>query len=155
MQIKVGSLNYSGINISPFEYYDGSAEKTHLNHLFVEKLSAGSKQLFAESPQLAKIDKSFQKGRYTLLYRSDVGVVRGQLLNKKEFSVLWDLAYDSVYSGDKLEDQSFNLMDLEELQKLKVFDTVLYEVFLESVFGEINWELIKEYDSCRYLNALK
>ena len=97
MQIKVGSLNFSGINISPFEYYDGSQEKTHLNHLFIKKLSAEYKQLFAESPKLAKIDKSFQKDRYTLLYRSDVGVVRGKLINKKEFSVLWDLAYDSVY----------------------------------------------------------
>jgi hypothetical protein len=50
---------------------------------------------------MAKIDKNFQKSRYSILYRSDVGVARGKLLNREQFEAVWDLTYDDNYPTDE------------------------------------------------------
>jgi hypothetical protein len=34
--LNVATLNFSGINTSPFEYHDGTEEKTELNRVFKE-----------------------------------------------------------------------------------------------------------------------
>ena len=68
MEIKVASLNFSGINVSPFEYHDGSQEKLHLNHLFRHLLQRDFKDIPGDTATIARLDKSFQKGRYSLLY---------------------------------------------------------------------------------------
>jgi hypothetical protein len=36
----------------------------------------------------------FSQQRYSILYRSDCGYVRGRLLNKDQFDVVWDLTFD-------------------------------------------------------------
>ena len=34
VSIKVATLNFTGINNSPFEYHDGSSEKSQINSIF-------------------------------------------------------------------------------------------------------------------------
>ena len=88
---------------------------------------------------MAKIDKGFQRDRYTLLYRTDVGVVRGRLLDKEQFEAVWDLAYDSFHPTIEFSSKANDTKKTDEIDNLKLFDRLLYEIFLESVFGEIDW----------------
>lgn len=82
--IKVATLNFTGINNSPFEYHDGSKDKIHLDQIMGD--------LLREQPEfndlefvwnIGKIDTMLQKGRYSPAYRSDVGVVKGKLVDKQ------------------------------------------------------------------------
>lgn len=90
----MATLNFSGINVSPFEYHDGSPEKTILDKTFknlLDKYTEDNPKAFAN---LAKLDKVFQKERYTILYRTDCGCVRGRLLTKEQFEIVWDRTFD-------------------------------------------------------------
>ena len=82
MFIKVASLNFSGINVSPFEYHDGSQEKTLINTCFKRLLDSSQLQSLEEGANIAKMDLLFQKNRFTVLYKSNVGVLRGKLVSK-------------------------------------------------------------------------
>lgn len=91
--IKVATLNFSGINNSPYEYHDGSDTKKKLDEIFQRLLE--QEQYFAKdfSWNHGKVDMVFQKERYAPAYRAGVGVVRGKLLTLAEFSVIWDYVY--------------------------------------------------------------
>lgn len=91
VQIKVATLNFTGINNSPFEYHDGSSEKSNIDTIF--------NQLLQQHPEfkgedfawgVGKIDTVLQKERYSVAYRSDAGTIRGKLVNREEFNFLWD-----------------------------------------------------------------
>lgn len=82
MRINIASLNFSGTNISPFEYHDGSQEKVHINSLFKKLLDNFHSKNSLHQKNMAKIDLMFQKSRYTLLYRTNVGLLRGKLVSK-------------------------------------------------------------------------
>lgn len=93
MLIKVASLNFSGINISPFEYHDGSQEKMHINSCFKRLLDNYHSENSSHYGNIAKLDLMFQKSRYTLLYRNNVGILRGKLVSREQFETIWDLIF--------------------------------------------------------------
>ena len=76
---------------------------------------------------LAKLDKNFQKDRYTILYGKECGVVRGKLLNRSQFDILWDRSFD-VWRGDSEVDE-------EAADKLRMFDWMVYQAFLRFLYG--------------------
>ena len=79
--LKAATLNFGGVNISPFEYHDGSQEKSHLDEQFTQIFEECKEQKWS----IAKLDKVFQRGRYSLLYHHGCGVVRGRLINRGQF----------------------------------------------------------------------
>lgn len=124
-ELRTASLNFSGVNTSPFEYHDGSEEKNHLNQTFRELLD----QYKLEHPNIhwsiAKIDKIFNRERYSVLYRVDCGYVRGRLLNKEQFNAVWDRTFD-------LNQGIVGHMDLNDelVDQLRSFDWMAYRAFL-------------------------
>ena len=75
-----------------------------------------------------------------------MGVARGKLLTKDQFDIVWDVSFDAS--------PHVSVADQATVDRLKLFDRVLYEAFLLAVFGEVDWSRIKEYDSQRYLTEL-
>jgi hypothetical protein len=51
-----------------------------------------------------------------------------------------------LYQENERNVKCKNITD-SEVEKLKMFDRMVYEAFLEYVYGKINWEKIKEYDA--------
>ena len=129
-QLRVASLNFSGINVSPFEYHDGSQEKDILDKAFKAFLDCFNQDNPNTDWNIAKIDKIFQKERYSILYQSDCGCVRNRLLSKEEFELVWDRTYElnqGIVSHLNLSDEKIN--------KLRSFDYMLYQAYLYSLFG--------------------
>lgn len=59
--IRVATLNFSAVNISPFEYHDGSKEKEAVNECFKKLLDTYNKENPDSKWNIAKIDRIFQK----------------------------------------------------------------------------------------------
>lgn len=57
--IKVATLNFSGINTSPFEYHDGTDEYDQLNRLFLQNLQKERPEI--TNWAIGKIDKEVQE----------------------------------------------------------------------------------------------
>ena len=147
MQLRVASLNFSGINISPFEYHDGSQEKTTINACFKKLLDVYEAQNPQAYGNIANVDKSFQRDRYTILYRTDVGVLRNKLLSKEQFGTVWDFVYEDKFGSASHDNQT--------IEMLKMFDKMMYEAFVETVFGPVDWSNIRDYDCKVYLEELR
>lgn len=132
-QLKIATLNFSGINTSPFEYHNGSKEKSHLNSIFQRLLDEYNDGHPGVKWDIGKLDKIFNKERYSVLYRPDCGFVRKRLVTQSEFEAIWDRTFD--------ENQGIvghmNLKD-ELIDKLRVFDWMVYKAFVISIFGEID-----------------
>ena len=81
----VGTLNFSGICFSPFEYHDCSVEKDFMSSKFQDIMA----QYIKDDKfvwDVGKIDQKMLKERYTPVYRNDVGVGSdGKLVNRPEF----------------------------------------------------------------------
>ena len=76
-----GTLNFSGICISPFEYHDSSADKDIMSEKFLQIMKRDIKdQKFMWD--VGKIDQHLQKNRYTPIYNSDIFVEKNKLVNR-------------------------------------------------------------------------
>ena len=91
--MRVATLNFSGINVSPFEYHDGSKDKENLNRCFRKLIDEYQKEHHECKWNIAKIDKILQRERYSILYRSTAGVIRGRLLDKNQYEAVWDAIF--------------------------------------------------------------
>jgi hypothetical protein len=78
--LKIGSLNFSGINTNPFEYDDGSDVIAGLNNKFKLIVAQEDKNL-KEWPG-AKLDKEYKKDRLTICFGDEIELVDGKLPNK-------------------------------------------------------------------------
>lgn len=84
---------------------------------------------------IGKLDKIFSRERYSVLYRADCGFVRKKLVTKSEFEAIWDRTFDlnqGIVGHMNLKDQ---LVD-----KLRVFDWMVYKAFIISVFGKVDMD---------------
>ena len=91
-ELALTSVNYSGILLSPFEFYseDLMNEESSLSNCFkvllADSIKGDSKDF---KWGLGKIDKDLQKERYSPLYRADAGLVDGQLIDQATFRQFW------------------------------------------------------------------
>lgn len=90
---------------------------------------------------VGKIDTILQKERYSPVYRCDVGILRGKLVNKEEFDLLWDHYYE--ISEEKVAKVS---PSQDNASRCKLFDWLAYLALVKHTFGELDLEKIKEYD---------
>lgn len=111
--------------MSPFEYHDGSEEKNILDRTFKAILDKYALQHPKCPWNISKIDKVFQKERYTILYQPDCGYVRGKLLTREQFEIVWDRTFDLNQS----QLTHLNLND-ESIDRLRNFDYMLYHAYL-------------------------
>lgn len=148
--LRVATLNFSGINVSPFEYHDGSPQKDLINQCFKKLLDQFQKENPDSKWNIAKIDKILQRQRYSILYKPTAGVVRGRLLDKTEFEVVWDTHFE----------QSQHLVthltpSQESINLLRTFDWMMYEAFVTTLYGKVNWSNMKGYNVQRYVEDLR
>ena len=81
--MKVATLNFSGINLNPFEYHDSSTEADQLNSLFVKNLAKHRPGMTKWG--VGKIDK-YIHNRMSVCYNDSFQLTEdGKLPNKKEF----------------------------------------------------------------------
>jgi hypothetical protein len=148
--IKVATLNFSGINNSPFEYHDGTEVKKKLDEVFhrlllEDKIYSGPDFLWKHG----KVDMVFQKERYTPAYQVDAGVVRGKFLTLSEFSLIWDYEYQRHLN--LFESSKDKPCTQENLDRTKLFDLLLYRTFITYVYGEFDETKLKDLDPKPYL----
>lgn len=83
-EMVVATINYSGILLSPLEFYSQDHEKIE------KEVSQCFKKLLEEDPSfdsktykwsLGKIDQKLQKERYTPIYRESAGIENGKLID--------------------------------------------------------------------------
>ena len=80
--ILCATLNFSGININPFEYYDGSEEIKRISAIMSSIMAKEGKNF--SSAELSIIDKKYKKSNMSV--RLGYGmVIDGKLPNKKEY----------------------------------------------------------------------
>ena len=139
----MATLNFTGINNSPFEYHDGSEERLQLDKIFIELLKHQPE--FNDNDfawNLGKIDSIMQKERYSPAYKPEAGVLRGKLVNKEEFDLLWDHYYEM--SEDKVAKTNPSEVNIS---RCKLFDWLVYLSLLTHIFGEVELDKIKEKDT--------
>lgn len=65
------------------------------------------------------------------------------------------MIYDENYPTDENSSNFSKIHNSNAIDKLKLFDRTLYESFLETVFGKIDWNQFKDYDPQLYLKTLR
>lgn len=126
--ILIGTLNFSGICLSPFEYHDCSVEKDFMSFKFEEVMKNYIKdEKFVWD--VGKIDQKLQKERYTPIYNRDAGVHDNKLVSKEEFEKLWKEMFDkNVHLVEKKPTE-------EQVKQAMLFDWIAYETFLNIVYN--------------------
>jgi hypothetical protein len=150
-KVKVATLNFTGINNSPFEYHDKSEEKLRLDEIFHKCLLESS---IYDGPKFAwnhgKVDKVMQKQRYSPAYRSDVGVLRGKFVTEEEFTTLW--YYDFERNQDLFKD---NPVTLAEAERVRIFDWLMYKAIIIYLYKAFNTSELRNLDPAPYKEFLQ
>lgn len=84
------------------------------------------------------------------MYQPDCGCIRGKLLTKEQFEIVWDRTYEqnqSMLKDMQLSDAALN--------KLRNFDYMIYHAYLEVLFGDVDMGRLEQYSSKTYLAELK
>ena len=150
VSIKVATLNFTGINNSPFEYHDGSEEKVRLDDIFSTLLKEHEEVSKDFSWNIGKIDTILQKERYSPAYRYDAGVLRGKLVDKHEFDILWDHYYE--LNEEKMAKANPTQINID---RCRLLDWIIYLSLVTLMFGKVDLNQIKQLDASVYKQKLK
>lgn len=95
--LTLATLNYSGIQDSPYEFYETENEtELKLNQIFSEVCSKYIKEFQEKSFKwkISRFDKEWHT-RYSPLYLKACGVKKdNKMMNEKEFEAEWEKVFD-------------------------------------------------------------
>ena len=125
--ILCATLNFSGININPFEYYDGTEEIKRISTI-MSSIMVKEEHNFSPS-ELAIIDKKYKKSDMSV--RLGYGMlVDGKLPTKKEYLQMWIDEYNKTKSESIKGDTEKIIGDMA------LFEYYCYITLVKHVFRE-------------------
>ena len=85
MKLNIGTLNYSGILLSPYEFYGDFEDSLSLAKIGQQFLKLLEKEVKKLEWDFGKLDQEWQKERYCPLYNPTSGVRNTFMMNKFDF----------------------------------------------------------------------
>lgn len=92
--LTVATLNYCGIMNSPFEFYceEYEPELKEISSIFLSLIPryvpTFNKEKFKW--EMGKIDLKVRVGRYSPMFKVDIGIENGKFVNRVDFERKWD-----------------------------------------------------------------
>jgi hypothetical protein len=134
--IKVSTLNFSGINTSPFEYFDGNEQTKRISEHMKEILEIERSAL---SDKMGIIDKKYRTNKMSIRYCAGV-CEEPKLPGKEEFIRKWR----EEYNKDKPADIVGDTEDI--IESVILFDYYCYISVVKEVYG-VEWTAEPKEDS--------
>lgn len=96
--LTVATLNYCGIMNSPYEFYceEIELELKEISAIFLALLPKYFPNFNKEKFkwEMGKVDVKIRIGRYSPMFKVDVGIENGKFLSKADFDKKWDEIFE-------------------------------------------------------------